>query len=399
MRVLLSICFILGLLSGLKPKQAQAQDAPEEPVYSEQATKQYELALEYRSAGNLDGAIELLSKLDQESELPVWYDLAVSYAWRGDYFEAITLLENRSENDDQRLFLARVLSWDNRPNESLNKLEEIEADTGVSPATLNGKALVARVRAKYQRARDLYKEVLDMDPENAEALEGIDGIWEASQIGFSLSARQAQAADGEQNPFAASVKFEPVSGHTVALGLQTTSIPIAGIADQSVFFKTASASYAVRIKQRVISETSFSRISGSDFTTNALYLGSTFLAELVNLSAGLNIINLTGDEKRAIVSLGLSRSIGRPGVLSLRIQAPTTESQDNLVYEALISTRFSKRLQTNVRWSNWNAGEERNSRLGLSANLWPTQNFGLSASFAKVDKADPEIWVGFLGRF
>jgi len=394
MRFLFSRYVTLWLLLGLGVDYVQAQEAHEDPELS----KQYELALAYRTAGNLDGAIEILSNLDQDSEIPIWFDLAVTYAWRGDYLEAIELLERRSENDDQRLFHARVLSWDGRPQESIDKLTEIESETGISPATLNGKALAARVMAKYQKARDLYKEVLAIDPGNGEALEGMEGIWEASQIGFSLSTRQAQSADSDRSPFAASIRFEPISGHTIGLGLQTTSIPIAGIEDTSVFFKTASASYAVRMKGRVISSASFSRITGSDFSTNALYLGSTFLAELVNVNTGLNVIDVTG-ERRAIISLGLSRSIGLPGVLSLRVQAPTIESTNNLVYEALISTRFNKRLQTNLRWSNWNGGESRKSRLGLSANIWPTQNFGITTSFAKVENADPEYWVGLLGRF
>lgn len=394
MRRLFSSCLLVVFLLCLGVEGLYSQETEE---ISEEE-KLYELALDYRSNGKLDEAINIFSSLNLDSEIPIWFDLAVSYAWRGDYSDAITLLEERSDNTDQKLFLARVLSWDNQPDQSIHKLELIEEETGESPATLNGRALAARVMAKYQRARDLYKQVLILDSSNAEALEGLEGIWEASQIGFSISARPSQSADKSQNPFAASVKFEPMSGHTVALGLQTTSIPIAGIEDTSVFFRTASASYAVRIKGRVIGETSFSRISGSDFSTNALYVGSTLLNDLANLSAGLNIIDLTGSQ-RAIVSLGLSRSIGRPGVLSLRIQAPTLNLADNLVYEALISTRFSKRLQSNVRWSNWNAGESRNSRIGISANLWPSQNFGLSSTFAKVDQADPEYWFGIIGRF
>jgi tetratricopeptide (TPR) repeat protein len=108
----------------------------------------------------------------------------------GDFESAVEqyrlCLEGRPNDMDTQLDLARALMWNGQETEAETMLKEINRRSAEYDTPLILLASIARIQGRVQREYELYKAVLEANPENAEARKRVDELEQGNHLPIAI---------------------------------------------------------------------------------------------------------------------------------------------------------------------------------------------------------------------
>lgn len=185
-----------------------------------------------REAGDLSAAVRLLSEglAVHPTDLHLLLELAVTLSWDDQTEQALEIYRRVLALDatslPARLGEARMLSWLGDFAASERLYRELELESRARVDARRGLAFVYRARMQLEAATDLYRWLLEQDPEDSEASEGLEAIAGTRRWQIEASHRLSPSASADREPsFTVLLRYQhrARSFLTLALGREELS--------------------------------------------------------------------------------------------------------------------------------------------------------------------------------